>query len=599
MSKDQQNKPWEGLRLTYNLETILPYLLRAGEMSEAQVKAVNGRAEEYGLSLTDPRGLDFLIKLGLSSQKGQKERARVTEEVVLKAVGEAHGLEYKRVDHLDLDMEVSTRTISESFARKNGMVPLRIQEGELELLVFNPFRPELWQDMGRVSPLPYRVFLGTRAEIERLIDDFFQFGLAIQAAEMEFSGGDIVGNLESRIKVSEKSDPSSQKHIIKAVDYLLQSALRERASDIHLEPKRDKALVRFRIDGMLHTLYHVPSNVYKAMLSRIKSVSRLDISEKRRPQDGRVQLMLNNVPTDVRISTIPVAFGEKMVLRLLSSETTLKNLDQLGMTAAQFKIFTTFLGHTHGLILVTGPTGSGKSTTLYSALKDLAKPTINVVTVEDPIEMVVDDFNQIGVQRKIDVTFGQMLRHILRQDPDIIMIGEMRDLETAEQAIQAALTGHLVFSTLHTNDATSSLTRLLDLGLQSYLINASLIGVVAQRLVRTICPHCIVPLEFTQDQLRVWGVESLVCGDTAKLWRGAGCEHCRRTGFLGRTGIYEILPFDVELKEAVRQGMELDALRTLVRKKGIESLFNDGISKALKGVTTVEEVLRVAGATQE
>ena len=281
----------------------------------------------------------------------------------------------------------------------------------------------------------------SRQEIERLIDDYYQFRTAIQAAEVEFMSGSEMGNLEARVRVEEKSDPTSQKHIIKAVDYLLRSALRERASDIHIEPKRDHSLVRFRIDGILHDLHRLPMTVHLAMINRLKGVSRLDISEKRRPQDGRVQLVLGGQPTDVRISTIPVAFGEKMVLRLLSSDTTLKNPEELGMLPAQFATYKKFLRSTYGLILVTGPTGSGKSTSLYSTLKTLANPQVNVVTLEDPIEMVVDEFNQIGVQTKIGVTFGQMLRHILRQDPDIIMVGEMRDLETAEQAVQAAQIG--------------------------------------------------------------------------------------------------------------------------------------------------------------
>jgi general secretion pathway protein E len=450
--------------------------------------------------------------------------------------------------------------------------------------------------MERVSDLPYRVFLSTRQDINRLIDDYYQFRTAIQAAQIEFMDSSEIGNLEARVKVSEKSDPESQRHIIKAVDYLLRSALRERASDIHIEPKRDFALIRFRIDGILHDLHRLPMTVHLAMINRLKGMSRLDISEKRRPQDGRVQLVLAGVPTDVRVSTIPVAFGEKMVLRLLSSDSTLKNLEELGMGPDHYATYSKFLSKTYGLILVTGPTGSGKSTTLYSTLKVLANPQVNVVTLEDPIEMVVDDFNQIGVQSKIGVTFGQMLRHILRQDPDIIMIGEMRDLETAEQAMQSALTGHIVFSTLHTNDASAALTRLLDLGLDAYLINAAVVGCIAQRLVRNICQHCKVQYTPDYEEIKALGLDSYL-RPGQPLWRGRGCDHCRQTGYYGRTGIFEILPYDTEVKDAIRKNIDLGDLREMVRKKGVRSLFDDGMTRVVQGVTTVEEVLRVAGGS--
>jgi general secretion pathway protein E len=587
-------------RIVYSLRYLLDVLVGEGEISQAQAGIITDHALRNAIDLESEDGLDSLIRFNV--RKAPKEpghpETRITEDVILKAVARREGLEFRRVDPFDLDMEVTTKTISESFARTNTLVPIMIRDGELELAVFNPFRPELWQDMERVSDLPYRIFLSTRQDINRLIDDYYQFRTAIQAAEVEFMSSSEIGNLEARVKVAEKSDPESHRHIIKAVDYLMRSALRERASDIHMEPKRDHSLVRFRIDGILHDLHRLPMTVHLAMINRLKGMSRLDISEKRRPQDGRVQLVLGGVATDVRVSTIPVAFGEKMVLRLLSSDSTLKNLEELGMLPAQFETFGRFLRSTYGLILVTGPTGSGKSTTLYSTLKVLANPQVNVVTLEDPIEMVVDDFNQIGIQSKIGVTFGQMLRHILRQDPDIVMIGEMRDLETAEQAVQAALTGHIVFSTLHTNDASSALTRLLDLGLDAYLINASVIGCIAQRLVRNICPQC--KMQFTPDyaQIKALGLDSYVAEDQA-LWMGRGCDHCRQTGYYGRTGIFEILPFDTEVKEAIRRNVDLADLRLLVRRKGVRSLMDDGMERVVRGVTTYEEVLRVAGGSMD
>ena len=587
-------------RVTYSLNYLLDTLTGAGEISESQAGLIREHARKNDVDLDCGEGIDSLIRFNI--RKAPREpggpESRITEDVILKAVAKREGIEFRRVDPFDLDMEVTTRTISESFARMNTLVPIMIRDGELELAVFNPFRPELWHDMERVSDLPYKVFLSTRQDINRLIDDYYQFRTAIQAAEIEFMSSSEIGNLEARVKVAEQSDPDSHRHIIKAVDYLLRSALRERASDIHIEPKRDHALVRFRIDGILHDLHRLPMTVHLAMINRLKGMSRLDISEKRRPQDGRVQLVLGGVPTDVRVSTIPVAFGEKMVLRLLSSDSTLKNLQELGMLPEQYETFSRFLRHTYGLILVTGPTGSGKSTTLYSTLKVLANPQVNVVTLEDPIEMVVDDFNQIGIQSRIGVTFGQMLRHILRQDPDIVMIGEMRDLETAEQAVQAALTGHIVFSTLHTNDASSALTRLLDLGLDAYLINAAVIGCIAQRLVRNICPQCKVQYDPDYDQIHALGLERYI-SKGQPLWIGRGCDHCRQTGYYGRTGIFEILPFDTEVKEAIRRNIDLADLRSLVRGKGVRSLMDDGMQRVVTGVTTYEEVLRVAGGSMD
>lgn len=585
-------------RIIYSLTYLLDVLTAAGEISETQAKIIMDHAVKNGINVEGPDGIDDLIRFNIrkpSSEAGHPE-SRITEDVILKAVARREGLEFRRVDPFDLDLEVTTKTISESFARMNTLVPIMIRDGELELAVFNPFRPELWQDMERVSDLPYKVFLSTRQDITRLIDDYYQFRTAIQAAQIEFMDSSEIGNLEARVKVAEKSDPESHRHIIKAVDYLLRSALRERASDIHIEPKRDFALIRFRIDGILHDLHRLPMTVHLAMINRLKGMSRLDISEKRRPQDGRVQLVLAGVPTDVRVSTIPVAFGEKMVLRLLSSDSTLKNLEELGMGPDHYATYSKFLNKTYGLILVTGPTGSGKSTTLYSTLKVLANPQVNVVTLEDPIEMVVDDFNQIGVQTKIGVTFGQMLRHILRQDPDIIMIGEMRDRETAEQAMQSALTGHIVFSTLHTNDASAALTRLLDLGLDAYLINAAVIGCIAQRLVRNICPHCKVQYMPDYEEIKALGLDSYIRPEQP-LWKGRGCDHCRQTGYYGRTGIFEILPYDTEVKDAIRKNIDLGDLREMVRKKGVRSLFDDGMARVVQGVTTVEEVLRVAGGS--
>jgi general secretion pathway protein E len=586
-------------RHTYSLAFLLPILGRQGELGQEQSEFVVRKAREHAIGRDDPKGMDFLIRLGLTRAQPPSSGPdrRLDEETILRAVARETGLEYKRIDPLEIDLEVSAGLVSESFARRNRLVPLRIENGVLFMVVHNPFCPDLWEDIARVTTLPCRVFLTTREQITRLIEDVFQFRLSVRAAEQEIEGQTGVGDQEARVNIAGRLDPASQRHLVKAVDYLLSTALKERASDIHFEPKRDHSLVRFRIDGILHPIHRLPMSVHQAMLNRIKGMSRLDISERRRPQDGRVQLMLEGTPTDVRVSTIPVAFGEKMVLRLLSGESILKSLDVLGMGEDQLRAYQTLISRTHGLILVTGPTGSGKSTTLYSTLKTMAHPGVNLVTIEDPIEMIVEDFNQIGIQDRIGVGFGKMLRHILRQDPDIVMVGEMRDLETAEEAIQAALTGHLVFSTLHTNDAASTLTRLKDLGIEPYLINASLLGVVAQRLVRTICPHCKTPIRPRAEDLAGWGLGELFSPKDV-LYHGPGCEYCRNTGYQGREGLFEVVPFDAGLGEGLEAGRDLEGLRRLIRSKGIKGLFQDGMEKVRAGKTTIEEVLRVTGGTQ-
>ncbi len=585
-------------RVIYSLVYLLDVLVEAGVFDAEARRKVLERAKAQGVDPLADGGMDILLGLGVRLRARGGEGMRLSEEQVLRAVGAREGVEVRRVSPLEVDFDPKSRAVSEGFARSNLLVPLGFQDGQLVLLVHNPFRPELWSDIARVCPPPYHIILGVRADIERLIDDFYGFRAALVAAEARFSGSVELGNQEARVQVAERLDADSDQHIIKAVDYLLRSALRERASDIHLEPKREGGHIRFRIDGLLHDVHQIPATVYAAMINRLKAMSRLDIAEKRRPQDGRVQLLLAGEPTDVRVSTIPVAFGEKMVLRLLSSHSSLKRPEELGMTEAQLALFQRFVRHTHGLILVTGPTGSGKSTTLYSTLKTLASPHVNIVTLEDPIEMVMDDFNQVGIQPHIGVTFGGMLRHILRQDPDIIMVGEMRDLETAEQAVQAALTGHVVFSTLHTNDAASALTRLLELGLEAYLINAAVVGIIAQRLVRLVCPHCKEPVPVDLDQMRTLGLERFF-ENTPHTWQGRGCEACRGTGFLGREGIFEVLPLETDLKDALRRGVDLAQLRAMVRAKGIPSLVEDGMARVVAGRTTVAEVLRVAGGAED
>jgi general secretion pathway protein E len=383
------------------------------------------------------------------------------------------------------------------------------------------------------------------------------------------------------------------------VDWLWQYAFDQRASDIHMEPRRDVGEVRFRIDGVLHPAYQIPMPVMAAMTSRIKILGRMDVVERRRPQDGRIKTRTaNGKDVELRLSTLPTAFGEKLVMRIFDPEVIVKDFAELGFSEDDKGRWKQMIAQPNGIILVTGPTGSGKTTTLYSTLKTLATPEVNVCTIEDPIEMIEPAFNQMQVQPAIDLGFAQGVRALMRQDPDIIMVGEIRDLETAEMAVQAALTGHLVFSTLHTNDAASAITRLLDLGVAPYLINSTLLGVMAQRLVRTLCRHCKEKVSFESGREGDLAWEEFVAPWKAKrpthLYRPVGCLECRNTGYLGRIGLYEILLLSAEVKRLLNAEADVGRIRELAYKEGMKPLRISGAMKVAAGYTTIEEVLKTA-----
>ncbi len=387
--------------------------------------------------------------------------------------------------------------------------------------------------------------------------------------------------------------------MVNIVDWLLQYAFDQRASDIHIEPRRDKGLIRFRIDGILHHVYELPKAVNAAVTSRLKILGRMDVAEKRRPQDGRVKTKAQNGDEiELRLSTLPTAFGEKMVMRVFDPDVLLRSFSELGLSGEDYDRWHTMTHAANGIVLVTGPTGSGKTTTLYSTLKQLATDEVNVCTIEDPIEMVEPTFNQMQIQHNIDVSFASGVRALLRQDPDIIMIGEVRDLETAEMAIQAALTGHLVISTLHTNDAPTAITRILDLGIPPYMIKATVLGIMAQRLVRTLCPHCKVEedvdIEAWQLLTRPFRVKP-----PAKVYAPHGCLECRDTGYLGRMGIYEILPISSRIQPLITSDADLDKIRKTAFSEGMRTLRLSGAQKVGAGFTTIAEILRVSPISQD
>ncbi len=538
----------------------------------------------------------FKIEIG-----GVKNRL-LTDEHIMRVVSKKLGIPFVKLDPLELDIEIVTKTIPRSFAVNQMILPFDIRNGVLQVAIYNPDNQTVLEDIERANQMKVRAYLTTKSDIKKILAEFFGFQSSITAAETHFGSPTLgssvdIGNLEQFVNISSGQElTSSDQHIKTAVNHLFHYALEQRASDIHIEPKRNICMIRFRIDGVLHTIYNLPKVVHSAITSRIKSLARLDIAEKRRPQDGRIKIGHDNgdKEAEIRVSTIPVAFGEKVVLRILDTDVIFQDLDKLGFSQRDYIVYNSFAAAPHGIVLVTGPTGSGKSTTLYSTLKKIATPETNIITVEDPVEMVHEEFNQISIQPQIDVTFSTILRNILRQDPDIIMIGEIRDAETARYAVQAALTGHLVFSTLHTNDAVSSIIRLVDLGLEPFLIASTMLGALAQRLLRRICPECVESYEVRIGDLQKLGFP--IHGDgTISLKRGKGCQMCRNTGFLGRCGVFEIFPLSEQLKKLVTSGATSSELRQVAFREGMTTLQEDAWQKVKQGVTTVEEAVRVAG----
>jgi general secretion pathway protein E len=516
----------------------------------------------------------------------------VDEEVITEALAAHWELPYRKIDPLKLDLDVVTKTLPRSYAKKHMILPVAKEDGTLTLATYRPLGGDFMEDLFRAVDMKVSPVVCSRTDILRLIEEFFGFQRSIAAAEHQFGGPAVdLGNLEMYVDLKEDVSATDQ-HIVKAVNHLLSYAFDQRASDIHIEPKRDVSVVRMRIDGILHTVYRLPKNVHNATVSRIKTMSRLNMAEKRRPQDGRIKADKGGMEVEIRVSTVPVAFGEKVVMRVMDPDVLFQDLVNLGFSKTDMKRYGRFIRMPHGIVLVTGPTGSGKSTTLYSTLRTISSPEINIITVEDPIEMIHEEFNQIGVQPSAGVTFASILRTILRQDPDVIMIGEMRDLETASNAVQAALTGHLVLSTLHTNDAPTSITRLLDLGIPSYLIQSTLIGVIAQRLVRKICNYCRETFDMEASQLRDLGIAVPDKGPV-KLSRGKGCVRCRGTGYQGRSGVYEVLPYTESIRRLTTSDTDVDAITRKAKEEGMVTLRDNAVRKLLDGVTTYEEVLRV------
>ena len=608
----------ENLVPTLTTEHLCEILSRAGLITKAQTSSIlsaekmlkkkmeRTRVEEGDTIKRDSNGsqdsatseltaVDIVFAMGLP--RAQNPSEHLAEEAIMRAVSEAAGIPFERIDPLELDLEVVTSTIPRAFALKHLVVPLTLEEGTLKVAYYNPFDLELQESIRHVTGYRVAPVVSLKSDILKTIRQFYGFQSSVLAARREIAAPLVdLGNLEQYVRVkSEGEIESTDQHIRSAVDHLFTYAIENRASDIHLEPKRERALVRFRIDGVLHDIHWLPKEVYPAIMSRIKMLARMDIAEKRRPQDGRIKLQYPEGDKELRVSTLPVAFGEKAVMRVLDPRILFQELGEMGFSTRDLALYRTFLARPYGMILVTGPTGSGKTTTLYSSLRSVATPAMNVTTIEDPIEMVFEEFNQVAVQPQVGITFAGSLRSILRQDPDIIMVGEIRDRETAENAVQAALTGHLVLSTLHTNDAASSVTRLMDLGLEPFLLSSTIIGVAAQRLVRKICPHCSRSERPKGEELVFLGLEP----DAAEMgvYRiGEGCPKCRNTGYLGRTGVFEVLEANEEISRAISRGENASVIKEVARRQGMSTLHENGVKKVQKGITTAAEVMRVSQA---
>ncbi|MBU6259476.1 MAG: type II/IV secretion system protein [Burkholderiales bacterium] len=543
--------------------------------------------------------LHALVRLGGAGLLKQGSGKSLDTEALTEWIAGRCRLPYLRIDPLRVDVGRVADVMSVQYAEMRRALPVSVGPTEVVIATAEPY------DVGWVSEIEAHVRRSVRLvvanpdELRRYTTEFYALARNVRAAQ---KSGEVAAtaSFEQLVELGKtnKTLDANDQGVVQVVDWLWQYAFDQRASDIHLEPRREMGAIRFRIDGVLHTVYQVPLSVMAAMTARIKLLGRMDVVERRRPLDGRIKTRRPDGPdgpggeVEMRLSTLPTAFGEKMVMRIFDPEATVKGLAALGFGAEEAKGWQELIARPHGIILVTGPTGSGKTTTLYSTLKSLASEEVNVCTIEDPIEMIEPAFNQTQVQTAIDMGFAEGLRALMRQDPDIIMVGEIRDLATAEMAIQAALTGHLVFSTLHTNDAVGAVTRLADLGVPSYLIAATVIGVLAQRLARTLCPACKarddqVTRETLDELARPWRLSGGV-----RTYKPVGCLECRHTGYRGRAGLYELLVMGEGARAAVHPHLDGEALRRLAVKQGMRPLRLAGAMKVAEGVTTIEEVLR-------
>ncbi len=573
---------------------LLDLLKKANWISEEQFQA-----SRIHLRQVNPKLHPIEQVADLSLTRHDDHRSIIDEELLTQFVAKLYKLPYEKIDPLKIDVDGVTRVMSLAYAQRHNILVIHVDK-DAEVVKVAVMYPEdlSWREsLEQVLRMKIVPVMGNPALIKRYQKEFYLLSASVKGAnDIKLQKDNTVTNLEQLIELkgAEEADANDQ-HIVQIVDWLLQYAFKERASDIHIEPRREVGRIRFRIDGVLHKVYELPISITHAVISRLKILGRMDLAERRKPLDGRVKTKSpDGSEIELRLSTLPTAFGEKFVGRIFDPTVLTRNFDELGLEAETEATWRDLISQPTGIVLLTGPTGSGKTTTLYTSLKLLATPEVNICTIEDPIEMVDPNLNQMQVHHDIDLDFAAGVRALLRQDPDIIMIGEIRDKETAQMAVQAALTGHLVISTLHTNDAPSAMTRLIEIGVEPYLLNATMLGVMAQRLVRTLCKYC--KEEVSTDPL-AWKAlvgENQKVPMPEKIFHPVGCDRCRHTGYQGRQGIYELLKVTDDLKTLVYEGAQIRQLRKQGIEDGMNLLRVSGAYKVAAGLTTIDEVLRVA-----
>ncbi len=571
------------------VEDLLPALVADGLLAADDAEAVDRYAR---LSNADQHALVALARRKLKSPGSHRT---LDLDLLCPWFAQRVGLPYVHIDPLKVDLARVSEVMSSQYATRFKILPIEVRSGEITIATAEPFITDWVDELRGLLKRDIRRVIANPQDITRYIVEFFTLARTVRGAQKNGTASH-QNNFEQLVELgrSGRNLDANDQHVVTIVDWLWQYAFEQRASDIHMEPRRETGSIRFRIDGVLHNVYQVPASVFAAMTSRIKLLGRMDVIEKRRPQDGRIKTRnADGREIELRLSTLPTAFGEKLVMRVFDPEVLVRDFAELGLCDEDLQAWEAMTARPNGIVLVTGPTGSGKTTTLYTTLKQLATDDVNVCTVEDPIEMVEPIFNQMQVQQGIDLSFADGIRALMRQDPDIIMVGEIRDLETAEMAIQAALTGHLVLSTLHTNDAPSAITRLLDIGVPPYLLHSTILGVMAQRLVRTLCPHCREPVPIDAETwtmlITPWKAER-----PKQVYTAKGCLECRMTGYLGRVGIYEIMLMTPEQRRYVTSETDLAEIRAQAQRDGMKPLRIGGALKVAQGVTTIEEVLKAA-----
>ncbi|MFZ2525779.1 MAG: GspE/PulE family protein [Candidatus Ferrigenium altingense] len=590
MSQKTPFAPQPGER-KLTLNELLHWLAQDGMVSPAETEKLDRNRK------ADHSNLHPLVIIGEQKWRSLLAPGKpLSVEFLTEWLAARIGMPYFHIDPLQLNFGGIANIVSKSYAERLKIMPVKVGEGEVTIATAEPFLTDWVADLERILNLKIKRVLASPLDINHYLPEIYSLANSVQLASKARAGQAIgVQNFEQLVELGKnKNLDANEQHVVTLVDWLFKYAFEQRASDIHLEPRRDIGIVRFRIDGVLHEVYQLPATVTNAITNRIKLLGRMDMVEKRRPQDGRIKTVsADGDEVELRLSTMPTAFGEKLVMRIFDPEILVKNFTDLGFSREQTALWNDWTRQPNGIILVTGPTGSGKTTTLYSTLKQIATPEVNVCTVEDPIEMIEPAFNQMQVQHNIGLNFADGVRTLLRQDPDIIMVGEIRDVETAEMAIQAALTGHLVLSSLHTNDAPSAITRLLELGVPAYLLNSTLLGVMAQRLARTLCPHCKTKGEISDETWQEL-VHPWKAAKPAQVYVATGCLECRMTGYRGRTGIYEMLPLSAEMKKLVVGDAELAKIKALAQREGMKPLRLSGAEKVAAGLTTAEEIIKIA-----